>query len=256
MNCTELEHEWLDHDLNESAEAAVWSPAAERHFAECAACRRLRAGHALLKHAVAAWKAQPAPRVSTEQLLAAIWSDQRQASSGSPDAGWTDAVWTDRVHPSASVRPGRRSASDSRIGSWTTVAAAVVLAVLGAGLYSLPERGESRLADRTPQPTSLAPEASSAPVTATMALLWRDVRTNSAAAARTTVASLEHFPVVPLPSVAGDAMHGDAAPVEPGSTTAESERRWQDWGAPLGHQVGNAFSFLGNALPNDPPPAS
>ncbi|MDX1965567.1 MAG: hypothetical protein SFV23_00225 [Planctomycetaceae bacterium] len=251
MNCTELEHEWLDHDLNESAEAAVWSPAAERHFAECAACRRLRAGHALLKHAVAAWKAQPAPRVSTEQLLAAIWSDQRQAS-----AGWTVAGSPDRVHPSASVRPKRRSAAESRIGSWTTVAAAVVLAVLGAGLYSLPERGEIRMADRTAQPTSLAPEASSAPVTATMALLWRDVQTNSAAAARTTVASLDHFPVVPLPSVAGDAMHGDAAAVERGNTTAESERRWQDWGAPLGHQVGNAFSFLGNALPNDPPPAS
>ncbi len=258
MNCTELEREWLDRDLNLSANgsAPAWSTEAEQHFADCTACLRLRAADASLDRAVSQWRAQPVPLPSTEQLLAAIWSDQRQTPTVAKSA-IVDTAIVDTI-----VAQRRRGAATPRqFGSWTTAAAAMALAVLGLGLLTLPDRGEVRLAVRTPSPTAIPAEASSALITDTMALLWNDVRTNSAAAARTTVASFEHLPAVPLQNVVSEAMHSetepvDTKPLENGATTAESERPWHSWGSPLGHQVGSAFRFLGNALPNEAAPAS
>ncbi|OYW24567.1 MAG: hypothetical protein B7Z55_01790 [Planctomycetales bacterium 12-60-4] len=247
MNCTELEQEWLTRELQAttSDHARAWSQEAEQHFAECLACQQLRAADSALNKAISLWCAQPMALPSTERICAAIWNDRQKSP-----------LRDGRVFKSPADRAAA-SKGQVRYASLTIVVAASVLCLVGLGLRGTSDRaGEEAFDQSAPSVVQAAPEASPAPVTATMALLWHDVRTSSAAAARSTVASLDRLPAVPLTSVLNDAVSSESQPTATVRTTADADRPWPGWGSPLGTQVGSAFRFLGDALPNEVPPAS
>lgn len=127
---------------------------------------------------------------------------------------------------------------------WSVAVAATGLLCVGLSLWS-PSGSKPRLAGR---------EAGSAdlnlPLSDSVATLWDGVQIGSQQAAEETVRQLEHWPQAALDSARRQT---DLPAAEAATTsTAESSRPWLGWGEPLGQQVGEAFRFLGQALPDLP----
>ncbi len=263
MNCTDLEAEWARREISRpdpwhlatGAEVA-WSTAAEEHFALCASCRRRRAAEALLDRAICDWRTTPLPDFDVTATL------ERMHDSRLPIVGEAVAQSTNTPRRAAErlerapATPRRRSLSAAPV-LLTALATAVCVVAL---ISSDGGRRETRVATGSPQNAGGESAGNSVPVTETMALFWRDVRSQSAAAARTTVASFERLPTI---SAAALPTEAPLNPIEPNLTaditipaTAEPRVQWPGWSQPLGQQVGNAFRFLGTALPAEAPPAS
>jgi hypothetical protein len=84
------------------------------------------------------------------------------------------------------------------------------------------------------------------PITSSVVSMWDNVQLQSQQAAVETVRRFEGIPQVafqePIPGTPPSAV-GTSEPVT-------SPRPWLEWGQPLGRQVGQAFQFLGDALPD------
>ena len=243
MNCSELEQEWeqrfadcLAGEGISDSQRRPWSVDAEAHFAVCVGCRQRLQAEALLDQALVVWRGQDLPAVSVPS--AEEWL-RNTAIPGMP-------VEVMQGPRSEALRTRSRS-------KWSpsVMVAASCLACVAAGWLLMPSGPEVSFQVSTPA----TPEESA--VTDSLALMLSDVRVHSEAAARSTVASLDRWPA----SVAVAASsHPLAVPSIPPQRPADGseappQQNWSRWGSPLGQQVGGAFQFLNEVLPEMAGPA-
>lgn len=244
MNCAELEQEWerrfadsLVSEAGSLRDCRPWSAEAEAHFATCAGCRQRLQAEALLDQALGVWLAQPLP--------SAVVPAARQWLPGSAPVEMPAIA----AHALRQVSVQSRSRS---LWSQPAMVAASCLAFVAAGWLLVQPGHEVPLQVVS---TAVVPEDSA--VTDSLALMLSDVRIHSEAAARSTVASLDRWP---SSVVVAAASHPLAVPTLPTERPAEvietrSQQNWSQWGSPLGQQVGGAFQFLNEVLPEMAGPA-
>ncbi|MBI1347671.1 hypothetical protein GC163_15455 [bacterium] len=242
MNCTDFEQEWSEQLDSTPPE---WSAAATVHLADCADCRRWLALQSVMDRAIEDWKQQPIPSISTDRILAAILAVQADQSV---------------VVARADVPVSRPSRALSTISaSLMTTVTAMTLLIVGWSFWQPDELVKSpSVAELEAVPEDVAP------VTATVAEFWQDVRTGSAHAAQRTVQTWDQLPTITqrvrvtanTPPAESNAV---PAPIEvdsPSSPRTELISEWSNLTRPLGQKVGTALQFLGTVLPSEAPPAS
>lgn len=215
MNCTDFEREQIEHV---AARAPELSEAACAHLVTCADCRRLWRADRTLDRMIVAWRDSLPTTPVGERVLAALRHD--------------------RLFPAAPVArpmPGV---------PWVLVAALTVILCLGLTLWrdSGPDR---RTVMRQNHEAPL-------PITDSVVSLWDGMQTRSQQAAAETVRRFDDFPQVTLQ----ETISPSTLPSTREATQATTSiRPWLEWSEPLGRQVGQAFRFLGDALPdpNDRP---
>lgn len=217
MKCTDFERElcnrWETRRPNLTA-------AAQEHLSACPACRGLYQRELALDRLVAVWREQlpePPPAAPLVEALCREFGVRRPTTP-----------------------PTRRAAM-----LWATVSAMAVLLCVGLVLSwtkgSMPPTGRL-VAERS---TETAASGEDWPLTDSVATLWDGVQSQSQQVAVNTVRRLEDWPQLTrqerwesgsasVPSPSGDA----------------NDRPWGGWGEPLGRQVGQAFRFLSDALPD------
>jgi hypothetical protein len=215
MNCTDFEREQIEWV---AARDRKLSDAARAHLATCADCRRLWQADWALDGMIVTWrKSLPATMVGGRVL--AVLRQDRPSPAG-PVA-----------RPMSGV-------------PWALVAAVGVLLCLGLTLWRDSGSDRRTVARHDPE----AP----LPITDSVVSLWDGVQMRSQQAAEETVRRLDDFPQVALQ----ETISPSALPTTTEATElTTSARPWLEWSEPLGRQVGQAFRFLGDALPdpNDRP---
>lgn len=212
MNCTDFEREHIDRLAERSTEL---SDDARQHLAVCAECRSAWHTDRVLDSAIIAWRETVPVTHAGDRIVAALLEEQ--------------------------PRPVTVSTPSSAAMTWSVLVALTVLCALGLGLWRTPD---------SPSVIAKSEPSTELPLTESVASLWDGVQVQSQQAARETVKRLEEWPQVavlsePLPP---SAPATDMESVEP-PPTAEPQT-WLPWSQPLGRQVGAAFRFLGDALPD------
>lgn len=298
MNCIDLEEELrrLRSSANPAAASAALSAAFESHLAECVDCREQFEFEQQCASALSAWKSNvaiPAPSAAcsldalTALALAELPSSNREPL---PSSRLPSLVETAATRRTASTSQAGRADSDANTkpgvtsvwGGLVAVAAMVLVGCLliwdqssdtpqMAGRFLANRAGDRQVATRSSGgatgvnrvPNGVVAEViqrptTPVPVTETFSLVWREVRDNSAAAAQSTVASLDQFPQEMLASLAlpswgsPDAEFNATHPMPGEEDNMEPSATWFEWTRPVGDQLGGAVRFLGAVLPSGP----
>lgn len=214
MNCTDFEREQIERIGDRTARL---SDAAREHLAGCAGCRRAWQVDSALDPLIAAWRNAVLLSPSRDRLLAAVLADRPQATGRLPQ--------------------------QSSATLWSVLVALSVLCGLGIGLWQTGATNAPLIAARGPT----APAPTDLPITDSVASLWDGVQSRSQQAALETVKRLEEWPQVAIQEALPNPVvtEADHAP-----SPAADPRPWLEWSQPLGRQVGQAFRFLGEALPD------
>ncbi|MDZ4684801.1 MAG: hypothetical protein SH850_06885 [Planctomycetaceae bacterium] len=215
MNCTDFENELIELT---AARTRGLSEAARRHVATCADCRRSVNGDRALDRMIAAWRAATPAPTSRARLVTALLNDRPRAA------------------------PARSTPQRTPAAAWSLITVATVLMCLGVALWRDDDPRPNALVNRGPESSPVQ----ALPISESVASLWDGMQSRSQQAAVETVRRLEEWPQVALHETIPAALPISAAEA---ANSPQSSAPWLQWGEPLGRQVGQAFQFLGDALP-------
>lgn len=292
MNCTTFEEEWASRAVGSTVGSppVVWSPAAQEHLQNCVACQKKILADQVLLRALPLMRRSMPSAPSTATILESL----------------NKVVEGPRVrHFTAESQPTRSRARYLWPAAAVVAAASLIVAVLA--IPPNPPQPTVALAPASPEKqeassrSQVRPEAQplrinhqhsdhpplvaevdsdESPVTASVASLWREVRTNSVSMARATVSPADST----ADSTSGSPESGSTSrspaaletlvahiepsrwvpfrtspasnPAPPPTKEFSSTPSWIERSTPVSQQVTEAFKFLGKALPAIGEPAS
>jgi hypothetical protein len=213
MNCTDFEQELAERT---TGGRTTFSAAAEAHRAACPDCTTQERNERALDRLIAVWRQSLPPVPDPARTVAAVLAERAMVSR-------------------QDVAPARAPGA-----VWSMLAALAVLVCVGLVLSrSGGPDGPRQVAVRPSETVEPLPLSDS------VATMWGGMQSQSQQAATGTVRQLEQWTqLTPREPAIPAAVPAPAAP--------PADSLWRGWGEPLGRQVGQAFRFLSDALPEDP----